>query len=471
MFYNLSSNQSEKIIKLIDSKNYEDIFKIESIFSGYYETKENVFFFRDTLGVAPLFYRIINKKINISIRITDLIIKDDKINKQGAMSFISFGNTRILPLIDNINICPPGTIIKFNKKLGSTKLLFRYKLKPRNLNKLNNFQLLEEYKKIFLNSVSKNQINKKKIIFLSGGIDSACIAISDNDISESLTFLPWGDTSTEKKYAEENAKISKIRNQKFLSVDENMLNKNMPELLKKYGGPLGSIHYLVIDHAFSNNFLDNYQTLCFGQNLDTLSCSAGAQGTSVILPGFIRNIIFKEKSIVNFFLKRNSGFLSKINYEIINKFIDDDYSDYQKIILSGIYITHTPIDSEYFVIPSLINNKKIFNPYYNIELVEFFLGLKKKIYVDLSKNTWKFPFKIDKLLQKKLWFELSNHQELQPKKGFYLSKKYNPINNLIKPFPKYVEDKPLNIENQKFAAQSLIDLCNEYNLKNTLDIR
>ena len=103
--------------------------------------KENVFFFRDTLGVAPLFYRIINKKINISIRITDLIIKDDKINKQGAMSFISFGNTRILPLIDNINICPPGTIIKFNKKLGSTKLLFRYKLKPRNLNKLNNFQL------------------------------------------------------------------------------------------------------------------------------------------------------------------------------------------------------------------------------------------------------------------------------------------------------------------------------------------
>ena len=76
------------------------------------------------------------------------------------MSFISFGNTRILPLIYNINICPPGTIIKFNKKLGSTKLLFRYKLKPRNLNKLNNFQLLEEYKKIFLNSVSKNQINK-----------------------------------------------------------------------------------------------------------------------------------------------------------------------------------------------------------------------------------------------------------------------------------------------------------------------
>ena len=137
-----------------------------------------------------------------------------------------------------------------------------------------------------------------------------------------------------------------------------------------------SIHYLVIDHAFSNNFLDNYQTLCFGQNLDTF-CSAGAQGTSVIL-GFIRNIIFKEKNIVNFFLKRNSGFLSEINYEIISKFIDEDYSDYQKIILSGIYITHTPIDSEYFVIPSLINNKKIFNPYYDIELVEFFLGLKKK---------------------------------------------------------------------------------------------
>ena len=79
MFYNLSNNQSEKIIELIDSKNYEDIFKLESIFSGYYETKENVFFFRDALGVAPLYYRIINKNINISIRITDLIVGDDKI--------------------------------------------------------------------------------------------------------------------------------------------------------------------------------------------------------------------------------------------------------------------------------------------------------------------------------------------------------------------------------------------------------
>ena len=77
--------------------------------------------------------------------------------------FISFGNTRILPLIDNINICPPGAIIKFNKKLGSTNLLFKYKIKPKNLNKLNNFQLLEKYKKIFFNSISKNQINKKKI--------------------------------------------------------------------------------------------------------------------------------------------------------------------------------------------------------------------------------------------------------------------------------------------------------------------
>ena len=44
------------------------------------------------------------------------------------------------------------------RKLLSKVASRYYKLKPRNLNKLNNFQLLEEYKKIFLNSVSKNQI-------------------------------------------------------------------------------------------------------------------------------------------------------------------------------------------------------------------------------------------------------------------------------------------------------------------------
>ena len=468
MFYNISKDISRKIINLIESKDFKKVFSFESIFAGYFESGDNTIFLRDTLGIVPLHYRIDKDEIQISIKITDLIKKGDKINKKGAVDFISFGSTRISPIIENINICPPGSIMQFNKKRKKLSILYKNKIHPRNLNNINENNILEEYKELFSSAISKNRTKKNQVIFLSGGIDSACIALKDKNILDAITILPWGKNSSEKESSKKNAKIADIKSHQFIDVNEKVLNKNIPELIKKYGTPLGTIHYLIMDHAFSNNFLSKYSSIAFGQNLDTLSCAAGSQPTSILLPSIIRKKIFKEKNVVNFFLKINTGHLSSENQEIIDEYISDDLTEYQKIILSGIFITHTPLDSEYFVLPSLVNNRKIFNPYYDQKIVEFFLGLKKKLYLDFSRKTWKFPIKIDKQIQKKLWEYLSNNKKFQQKKGLYLSSQNILIKDILKSTPKFLEGKPIKLENQRFAAKNFIDFCKEYDLENPI---
>ena len=112
--------------------------------------------------------------------------------------------------------------------------------------------------------------------------------------------------------------------------------------------------------------------------------------------------------------------------------------------------------------------KPLYAPYYDQKIVEFFLGLKKKLYLDFSRKTWKFPIKIDKQIQKKLWEHLSNNKEYQQKKGLYLSSQNIMIRDILKSTPKFLEGKPIKLENQRFSAKNFIDFCKEYDLENPI---
>ena len=68
-----------------------------------------------------------------------------------------------------------------------------------------------------------NQIIKNQVIFLSGGIDSACIALKDKNILDAITILPWGKNSSEKESSKKNAKIADIKSHQFIDVNEKVL--------------------------------------------------------------------------------------------------------------------------------------------------------------------------------------------------------------------------------------------------------
>ena len=470
MIFNVPRENWKDFINPIIKKQYNKLFDGNfSIFSGYFEDKRNVYLFRDFLGASTLFYRINESKIKINFNYDKLINPGDKINKEGAYSFIFFGSSRFIPLIDNIKICPPGSIISYSKKDKNIKILYKHSIIPDNLKKFNENEILEIYNEKLTKAVNKNPYNGKKAIFMGGGIDAGCIASKiDNDL-DAITALPWGAKSSEKKAPLLNSKILKIKNHKFLEVGPKTFE--VENLKNSYGIPLGSLNFLVINQMFEEGILSNYSTFLFGQGADTLFCSAGSQSTSALLPWLIRKIYLKESDPVNLFLKMTSGGILKNNSELINNLIPDNLTKAQRIIIAGLKITHTPVDSEYFIIPALKNSKNIFNPYYDLEIIKFLMGYKKTITFDYSKRTRKFPFKFDKKLQRELWELISNSKFTPNKKNFYLSSNFKPIKEFLSKTPVSVNGDKIKTENQRFAAYSLISFANQNNLDLDLDFK
>tara|TARA_B100000579_G_C22804512_1_gene841738 strand:+ start:165 stop:1577 length:1413 start_codon:yes stop_codon:yes gene_type:complete len=469
MIFNVPHENWEEFKKPILTKQYEKLFNGNfSIFSGYFEEKNIVYLFRDFLGVSTLFYRINNSEININFSYKNLICPDDIVNRNGAYNFIFFGTSRFSSLIDGIDICPPGSIISFDKKNKKLNLVYKHSIVPSKLERFNENEILNIYNKKLSESVKKNPYKGKKAIFMGGGIDAACIASKVEDKLDAITALPWGSISSERESSATNTKILKIQKHKFLEVGPQTFNSN--NLENKYDIPLGSLNFLVINQMFNEDILDKYSTLLFGQGADTLFCSAGSQSTSALMPWILRRLFLKESDPVNLLLKMTSGGVMKDNSEIINNLIPKNLTKIQRIIMAGLKITHTPVDSEYFIIPAIKNNKYTFNPYYDLEVIKFLMGTKKKVAIDYSKRTRKFPFKFDKKLQRDLWRLISNSTLTPSKKNFYLSSNYEPIKEFLRITPSYIDGFKIKTENQRFAAYSLRKFADKNNLKISLDI-
>tara|TARA_B100001996_G_scaffold186437_1_gene142627 strand:- start:348 stop:1766 length:1419 start_codon:yes stop_codon:yes gene_type:complete len=470
MIFNVPENNWASFINPIIKKEFKQIFESEvSIFSGFFEDNEKIYLFRDFLGVSTLFYRVGNGKLNISYKLDDLLKSEDRINLKGALNFIYFGSCRFFPLIEEIKICPPGSVISFNKKNNQIKLEYKHKIAPDLLKNYKFDEIVDMYDEKLSSASKKNKYKGKKAIFMGGGIDAGCVAIKSDEKLDAITALPWGSKSSEKLSSSENIKLLGINEHKFIEVNSNTFSKE--NLINDFGVPLGSMNYLVINQIIKKNLVREYSTLMFGQGADTLFCSAGSQSTAALLPWPIRKFYMKEDDPVGLFLKMTSGGSLSENDEIINDLIPKNLSKVQRIIFAGLKITHTPVDSEYFVIPAFKNNKFIFNPYYDLDLIKFLLGTKKKIILDYSKRTRKFPFKFDKDIQKSLWVNNTNSKISPQKKNFYLSSKYAPIKNFLSSTPSKVNQYEIINENQKFAAHSLINFCQMHDLKLELNFQ
>ena len=129
MFYNLSENRSSEIVNLINSNQFKKVYHLHSSpFAGYFKKKNETIFFSDGLGIIPLFYRVEGVEIKISIKLTDLLKQGDSINIKGALDFISFGSSRVNNIVNEIKICPPGSIMKFDHQDRQISFVYKHKI-------------------------------------------------------------------------------------------------------------------------------------------------------------------------------------------------------------------------------------------------------------------------------------------------------------------------------------------------------
>ena len=182
MIFNVPENNWISFINPIERKEFKQIFESEfSIFSGYFEDKEKIYLFRDFLGVSTLFYRIEKGKLRISFKLDDLLRSGDKIDLKGALNFIYFGSCRFTSLVEEIKICPPGSVISYSKKNNQIKLEYKHEIAPDTLKNYKYEEIVDIYDKKLSNASAKNIYMGKKVVFMGGGIDAGCVAIKTNE--------------------------------------------------------------------------------------------------------------------------------------------------------------------------------------------------------------------------------------------------------------------------------------------------
>lgn len=418
--------------------DYQKFFECEqrnACFAAVFKENETYTVIRDQLGTVPLFFRKINGKWKFSFHQSSLILNTDKIDSQALNHSLIFSTSKIDTLVKKIHSAQPGSVTVVDG--DKVHVVYKYKFKPEKISWLcSTQQVVETFNRLFYTAViSQLGINKTAGIYLSGGSDSAIIGkcLADNGVNVNAYSVDiWGNNSEEIKLAQDNARIIKVKKH---YVFHPIINK---KTLQKHLDQYDDIHLtpasLAVAELWDKTKISQEKIIFHGQNSDTLFCSVNSQNDLFFLsklPNILRRMIAKtnfsayiEKTFIDY-LCEGTGYewSSLVKNNNIQTIKNDMISN---LTIMGMLLGHTPSDSEVLNAPAISKGITIANPYYNVDLIEFIMGLplRYRVSFSLSKNT---KFYLDKKILKISANRYFSTKVTGRKKGFTL-----PVDETIK---------------------------------------
>jgi asparagine synthetase B (glutamine-hydrolysing) len=470
--YNISIDE---LYDIHISQLYEEKRR-DSIFAGAFYEKGKIIAFRDHLGVVPLYYRKRAGKYIFSSMLSDMVDQTDDINNPGLKSFIGFQSPKILPLFSDVKIVDPGTVIKIDINTEEIDIVYIYKIKPG----LNSYSsegfIFSRLDYLFSKAIKRSLRCSGPIgLYLSGGIDSSLIAFYLLQNKVELTCYTSSVFQEDKHYLQ-SKKVCDI-----LGVDNHVIdiikyeesNKLINDIHRVNGSPGATSASLNIISLWNNTNINTQSQLYFGQNLDTLFMVMGNQYRtylSELLPGFIkRKVKFNyygedyhmnlSSVTANYLNYRSNGYVQS-NAFLDNTFRNNLYSVSHKLILAGMFCGHTPADSDSFIMPSINIGQTISNPYYDMDLVEFLMGIpiKHKIKVKLNRRMFLNPMSILRF-HKRLYLRFASTvlpKELVFPKQSFMIPSFNLItDSLVDTLPSSFDSIELNNIQSRISVKTL----------------
>ncbi len=472
--------------KLLINSKPSDIFEFkrrDAIFAAAVKHQGKIFAIRDHLGTIPLYYRKLKHKYLFSIFLNDLLTPTDKIDSYGLATFLTFGNTKLYPLIKGIKIVPPGSFIEINLKTGTQKTKYLYRFKTQKGLRFQRLSTLINTLDSLMLQATERQVQAKHVgLYTSGGIDSALVGIYLQRLGVNVncyTSTSIGDTDPEVKFSLENSKRFAAHSHTI----DHFRSKDFPTTLnhyfKYYPNPHESEITYPIINLWQNSDIRVNKQVFFGQNSDTMLASVETQSDTWVLSLLhktIRQKLSKQSRYENI-TENFIGYLSKhiLNspYQLINSLKLDrkSYNSIAAVSIAGMLVGHTPRDGETLSLPVLSQRLLIGNPYYDVDLIEFALGLPlqhRLIYnhhhltkLSLSKNIIRqlaLQFLPPEVVYRKKSFSM-------PIKSLsagtlYFDQLPNKINQIV----------PTDLDS-KIAGKVLIDWCNNQHLVKSLNFK
>ena len=408
----------------------------DSTFAFVFEDNEHIYAIRDHLGIVPLYYRCKDGRYQFSTNFSDLIESGDKLDERGLRSLLGFGTPRLFPLIEGINIVPPGSVLEIDKTNNRVRVVFQYKIKPQRISALTSMNtLVKEVEELLLNAVTRLVRYDTVGLYLSGGMDSALVGIYLKKLGvevNAYTSAPWGRISSEIPYAKTNAEIIGVRNHYIDYLETAKYMESFYSIPEIYGIPHGTSTTIGVASLWRNTPLENEEQIFFGQNCDTMTCSVIQQYTMYFihlllkpmmkyLPNSIRTKlrIPHDEMLVNYISFVSKGLISQYPpiYKLQNAL---QISNIQLMTLAGMYIGHTPCDSEELSQPAIQRSILVSNPYYDMDLIEYCLSIPLRFRIGLSLKS-KTIFSLQKRVLRKLALNYLPRDLVYRKKGFTVS--------------------------------------------------
>ncbi len=416
---------------------------------------------RDHLGNVPLFYRVKEGGVQSSIFIEELISGDETVRPDGLRTYLAIGTVKLLPLFREIEIVPPGTVIKIWPD-GKRELLYQYHINPRNL-KRKTFNACVELADTLLEQAAGRTLKEKAVgLYLSGGIDSFLTGIylkkSGAEIN-AYTTAPWGAKSSELEFSSQNARLIGVHSHEIRLMETDRYKQYTEKSTTIYSNPNGSISQMVVACLEHESNIKKERQLYFGQNSDTVTCSVPDQSLLYFLsflPKIIRRLLHPQLGKENIF----DDYVSFRTVGLIHHFsglerFEKKYDRMKKLSLAGMFFGHTPVDGETMALPAIRRGQIISNLFYDMDVVEFALGIplrhrlgwspKSKIYLSLDKRVFKA------LALRNLPGKIVNR-----KKGMTVPINRDEISrSFFEQLPQKLGGITLTSQNQRFAAEIL----------------
>lgn len=456
--YNLSASE-------VSAKNWKKLFENQrrnATFAGVFEDSTRFYLIRDHLGIVPLFYRIDEVQPEFGFDLDSIVKPTDTVNTQGVFSYLSFMTCKILPLLDQVEIVPPGSVLSIHKKTKKVSHLYQYRLNPKKV-KFKNYQdCLEKLDTILSTAVSRIAITKHAGVFLSGGIDSALLGkrLKQPGVSlDAYTSAPWGKSSSEIDFAKINAREIGVTTHSFDYLKSQKYSLYSSKMPSAYGMPHGSMTAIGVLSLIDACEIKHEKVVYFGQNSDTLSATVEAQVLTYLsnfVPLLFRKLAGKfyySKQVTNYTIFLN-GKLTVVAIPSHISLLVQDKNRLREITKLGIFIGHTPSDSEVILQPLLKKRIIVLNPYYDVDLIEFYLSVPLVYRLKIHS---KVPFLT---LEKRLFRDIAI--KYLPKKLVERKKAFSIPTNRDKSSKQFIDSLPthfnhikLKSEEQRFALYQL----------------
>lgn len=460
--YNIDQN-------MFSDQNYQSLYsqrRRDSNFAAAIQHGDVIHAFRDHLGIAPLYFRFAatGSQILFSNHLSSLVQPTDTLLADGVYAYLRLRTPRLHSLFNEIHIVPPGSVIEISLRMRTFKTIYSYKIRPTRVSKSTSLDDLADYFGcLVLRSVQQCLQYDKVGIYLSGGIDSALVALYLKKLGVEIfayTSGSWGKSSSDIQYAKRNADLMGIKHHELHYLETSDYHSAIASLPSRFGIPHGNPPSLGVVKMWEKTTVGKQQQLFFGQNCDTMFGSMRALYLTYFLqfmPKVIRRrfhprLIFS--SAVENYVALATNFHGNLDQLSLPNGTAANLTKVQNLIMAGLYIVQTPHDNETFTQLSYMSGQAICSPYHNMDLVEYVMGLA--LIRRFSLDEKRMPA-FEKLVVRKLATRYFPKEVIFQKKAFMVSfDRDRRSRELYASFPKRAFGIALDYPHERFGGTMLM---------------